>query len=145
LEITIGADGHEARRASEWLEAVCRQRGVPQPELDRLALCLEEVLANIIAHGGETARSEPIRVRLEVEPHVEGGNAARVTVSDAGQAFDPLSAPVAGPPRSLDEATPSGMGLRMIRQCSASLDYRREAGRNHLTFGTRWSGDSIRS
>ena len=141
-EIAIGADPHEARRASEWLETMCQEHGVPQPEVDRLALCLEEVLMNIIDHGGSTARSEPIRLRFQVEPHVEGDSAAKVTVTDAGEAFDPISGTLANAPKTLDEALPGGMGLRMIRQCSHALDYRREAGRNYLTFGTHWSKDS---
>jgi len=137
-EIAIAADAHGARHASEWLEAMCRQHGVPQAECDRLAICLEEVLMNIIDHGGPTALSEPVRLQFQVE----GNQAARLTVSDAGEAFDPLSWSLATAPRTLDEARPDGMGLRMIRQCSHALDYRREAGRNHLTFGTHWSTDS---
>ena len=144
-EIRIHADPQGARRASEWLETACRRVGVPQSECDRLALCLEEVLANIIEHGGETALSEPIRVVVEVDPRVESDHAVRVTVSDAGKAFDPLSAPLPRGPASLEDALPRGMGLGMIRQCSSSLNYRREAGRNHLTFGTRWGRDSNRS
>jgi serine/threonine-protein kinase RsbW len=133
--ITIGADSQEARRASQWLESTCRDLAVPREEIDRLALCLEEVLANIISHGGEAARSEPVRVQLEVEPQ-DGDCAARVTVSDAGTAFDPLSAPMAPAPRTLSEALPRGMGLGIIRQCS--LGYQRQGGRNHLTFGATW-------
>jgi serine/threonine-protein kinase RsbW len=139
--ITIGADSHEARRASHWLESTCRELAVPQEQVDRLALCLEEVLANIITHGGEAARSEPVRVQLEVEPH-EGDCAARVTVSDAGEAFDPLSAPMTPAPRTLEEALPRGMGLGIIRQCS--LGYRRQGGRNHLTFGASWKESAHR-
>lgn len=136
--ITIGADAQGARRASIWLETACGEQGVPRPQIDRLALCLEEALANIIAHGGELARAEPVRVHLEIEPCAEGGVGAKVTVSDAGNAFDPLTAPMAAIPRSLDEALPRGMGLGLIRQCSWSLGYRRQGGFNHLTFGTRW-------
>jgi anti-sigma regulatory factor (Ser/Thr protein kinase) len=77
-------------------------------------------------------------VAFEVAP-LEGDNAARVTVSDSGKAFDPSSAPEAKTPTTLEEALPHGMGLGLIRQCSSSLHYRREAGRNQLTFGTRWS------
>ena len=137
-QLTIGADAQEARRASEWLDTTCRQHGVPQAEVDRLALCLDEALANIIDHGGKTALSEPVRVQLEVGPH-ESGDMARVTVSDAGMAFDPLTAPTGGPASTLDEAVPGGRGLGIIRHCSFSLDYRREDGRNHLTFGTLWT------
>ena len=143
-EITIGADPREARRASEWLESACRQSGVPQVEVDRLMLCLEEVVSNIIDHGGQTARSGPVRVQFAVEP-LHGGNTAQVTVSDAGKPFDPVSAPIEKLPATLDEALPRGRGLLLIRQCCSSLHYRREGGQNHLTFGTRWSADSNRA
>jgi hypothetical protein len=51
-ELTIGADGAEVRRATVWLEETCRRRRVPLEQADRLALCLHEVRANVIAHGG---------------------------------------------------------------------------------------------
>ena len=143
--ITIGADAQGARRASIWLESACGQQGVPRPQVDRLALCLEEALANVIAHGGELAHSEPVRVQLEIEPCEDGGYGAKVTVSDAGSAFDPLTAPMAAVPRNLDEALPRGMGLGIIRQCTWSLAYRRQGGFNHLTFGTRWSEEPTRT
>ena len=143
--ITIAADIDEARRASLWLETACGQLGVPRAQVDRLALCLEEVLANVIAHGGLGAHSEPVRVQLEVEPVEAGGHEAKVTVSDAGTAFDPLSAALAAAPRTLHEALPRGMGLGIIRKCASSLDYRRQGGHNHLTFGARWSEDEDRA
>ena len=136
-ELTIGANGEEVRRASEWLDATCHRRGVPQPQAERLVLCLNEVLANVIDHGGTAAQSEPIRLRLEVGIDPEHREAS-VTVSDAGVAFNPLSAPTRALPRTLEEAMPSGMGLEIIRRCASSLAYRHEGGRNHFTFGTRW-------
>jgi anti-sigma regulatory factor (Ser/Thr protein kinase) len=124
------------RRASEWLEAACRRRNVPQALAERLALCLHEVLANVIAHGGPSALAAPIALTLEVSVGPEGIKAG-VTVSDAGKAFDPRSVPQKAPPRTLDEATPGGLGLAMIRLSSDWLDYRHEGGRNHFVFGAR--------
>jgi len=137
-ELAIGAEGAEVRRASEWLEATCRQRGVPQALAEQLVLCLNEVLANVMAHGGRTVHSEPIRLQLEVWVDQDLGKAS-VTVSDAGIAFDPLSVPKKALPTTLDEATPGGMGLVLLRRFCSVLHYRREAGRNHLTFGTSWN------
>lgn len=137
-ELAIEANGAEVRRASEWLDAICRQREVPQALADRLALCLNEVLANVIAHGGRSAHAAPIRLLLEVGPDPEG-SIASVTVSDAGMAFDPLSVPKKILPKTLEEVEPGGLGLVMIRRCSDLLYYRHEGGQNHLTFGTRWS------
>lgn len=136
-ELAIGAQGAEVRRASDWLDAACRQRGVPPALAEQLALCLNEVLANVIIHGGSAAASEPIRLLFEVELDGDRGRAS-VTVSDAGKAFDPLSVPRRTRPRTLDEASPGGLGLELIRRFCSVLRYRREGGRNHLTFGTRW-------
>lgn len=137
-ELAISASGAEARRASEWLEATCRQRGVPHALAEQLVLCLNEVLANVMAHGGRTVHSEPIRLQFVVDVDREHGEAS-VTVSDAGIAFDPLSVPERALPKTLDEATPGGLGLVMIRRFCSWLRYRHEGGRNHLTFGTRWN------
>ena len=137
-ELTIDANGAEVRRASEWLDATCQQRDVPQALVERLVLCLSEVLANVIAHGGGTALSAPIRLLLEIRLE-QGCRKASVTVSDAGIAFNPLLVPKRVLPKTLGDASAGGLGLVMIRRCSDWLDYRHEDGHNHLTFGARWS------
>lgn len=134
-EISIHADGAEVRRATDWLEAMCRENQVPSAQVDRLLLCLNEVLANVIAHGG--SRTPPVTLRLEINPDEERWEAS-VTVSDGCKSFDPLSIPKRVRPASLDEAPTRGMGLEILRGCSDVLQYRHEGGRNHLTFGTRW-------
>ena len=137
-ELRIAADGDEVRRASEWLHATCRRREVPREHVERLVLCLNEVLANVIVHGGASARSAPVKLTLEVSVD-DGAGRAGVTVSDAGIAFDPVAVPPRALPKTLDEASGGGLGLAMIRRCSDWLHYRREKGRNHFTFGARWS------
>jgi len=136
-ELTIAASGAEVRRATEWLAAACGRRAVPQALVERLALCLHEVLANVITHGGSAALAAPIRMLLEVRLDADCSTAG-VTVTDAGMAFDPLSVPDRIAPRTLAQASASGLGLVMIRRCSDWLDYRRENGHNRLTFGARW-------
>ena len=137
-ELTIDANGAEVRRASEWLSTACQRCEVPEAFAERLGLCLNEALANVITHGGPSARSAPVRLLLEVGTD-EDCREASVTVSDAGRAFDPTSVPRKALPKTLDEASPGGRGLVMIRRCSDWLRYRREGGLNHLTFGARWT------
>jgi phosphoserine phosphatase RsbU/P len=137
-ELSIGAEAAEVRRASAWLESACRQRDVPEAMAERLVLSLNEVLANVIRHGGANALSLPVLLHLEVVADTDGGKAS-MTVSDAGIAFNPLSVAEKPLPKTLAEAAPGGLGLVMIRRFSDWLDYRHEDGRNHLTFGTRWS------
>lgn len=139
-ELAISASGAEVRRASEWLSGICLQRDIPVMQAQRLEICLNEVLANILAHAGSTASTAPVRLQLEVQCAAEAGE-ARVTVSDAGFAFNPLAVTMPPRPNTLAEARAGGLGLVMIRRCSDWLDYCREGGHNHFTFGTRWIRD----
>ena len=136
-QLTLRADASEMGRASQWVDALCRQHGVPQEQVGRLLLCLDDALANVLTHGGPAALSHPIGLLFEMSVDPESRTAS-VTLSDAGTAFDPVSAPEKEPPKTLDEAVPHGRGLQMIRACSSVLRYRHEGGRNHLTFGTSW-------
>jgi serine phosphatase RsbU (regulator of sigma subunit)/anti-sigma regulatory factor (Ser/Thr protein kinase) len=136
-ELTLPADAAEGPRAAEWLEVMCSKHGVPRESVDRLLLCLDDAFANVLAHGGPAALSQPIGLQFEIEVDAQSRTAI-VTLSDAGIAFDPVSAPDKPLPKTLEEAVPSGRGLQMIRACASVLRYRREGGRNHLTFGTRW-------
>ena len=133
-ELAIEANGEEIRRASEWLSAALHTRAVPDALADKLVLCLNEVLANVVTHGGPPARSAPVRLVLAGEP-----GQASVTVSDAGPAFDPTAFEPKALPKSLDEATAGGRGLLIVRRCSDWQRYRHEGGLNHLTFGARWA------
>lgn len=136
-EISIRADSGEFRQASAWLEKSGAEMGVPAPELERLDLCLNETLANIIEHGGNSALAAPIHLRLEARAG-EVRCEATLTVSDGGAAYNPLAAPLKPLPGSLAEANPGGLGLRLIRKMSDVLHYSCNDGRNQLTFGVHW-------
>lgn len=132
-ELSIDASAEEVRRASEWMVAACQRRQLPDNMTARLDLCLNEVLANVVAHGGASARSAPMHLKLASD----AARGTALTVSDAGQPFDPTAASMQARPRTLDEAVPGGRGLEMIRRLSDWVRYRHEDGRNHFTFGVR--------
>jgi anti-sigma regulatory factor (Ser/Thr protein kinase) len=136
-QFTLRADTAEARRAVLWLERTGAEHGVPDEQNDRLAHCLDEALANVIAHGGADARSADIVLRFEVKRDAHGGEAI-VIVSDAGAPFDPAGAKAMPRPRTLAEATEGGLGLHLLRGFADRLSYRRVEDRNHLTFSVRW-------
>lgn len=136
-ETSVSADSSEVRNASAWLTRVCLERGVPAEQISRLDLCLNETLANIIAHGGGAARSSPVSLNFNL--HQKSGSAeAELTVSDSGAAFDPLAFQPKSSPQTLSEAEPGGLGLIMMRSYADHMSYRYSEGRNQLTFGVCW-------
>lgn len=99
--------------------------------------CLNEALANVLSHGGPQALTAPIRLSLHVR-HESGGHVADLKMTDAGVAFNPLDHVPNSRPQSLDEAEIGGLGIRMMKEFSDELHYRRVDGENHLSFGVRW-------
>jgi serine/threonine-protein kinase RsbW len=136
-ELRIRASADRVRDASHWLAQLGAAFGIPGDQLNRLDLCLNEALANIISHGSPAASTELVHLRLDVRRDGEACEAT-VTVSDAGPAFDMSSAGAKQRPKSLAEAEPGGLGLLMIRSFSDKLGYDYRDGRNHLSFGVQW-------
>src|SRR4029450_6144969 len=97
-ELTIRGDTRAARRASVWLASVALAQKVPREQIVRLDHCLDEALANVIAHGGPTALASPVRVQFAVR-RSQGTCTAELSVADAGVAFDPSTYPREPTPR----------------------------------------------
>lgn len=140
VSFSIRPDSSEIRRASAWLDAAGNELGIPGDELWRLDLCLNEALANVITHGMPIA-SAPIRLCLVVQRE-DGGGSARLTISDAAAAFNPLAVVPRPKPLTVAEAEPGGHGLNLMRRFARSLDYEHRDGHNHLTMHFRWHGDA---
>lgn len=139
-ELSICADTGEVRYASAWLATVCLAHSVPSGLIGRLDICLNEVLANVIAHGGAAALMVPIHLQFEMQ-RSQGSCMATVMVSDAGIAFDPravLQKPKPEP-KSLSEVEPGGLGLVLIRSNADNLVYRRSEGLNRFSFSVYWT------
>ena len=91
---------------------------------EKLAIVVEEWLINVVEHG-EAAPDSRIALSLE---RLEG--LVRLTVTDAGQAFDPREAVFEGP--NLERG--GGAGLALIQAWTRIAAYRRRAGRNRVVL-----------
>ena len=136
--LTIRAEIDDVRQAAAWLAAAGLDWQIPPEALSRLDHCLDEVLANVIMHGGAGAHQSPVLLELQLHRCGAAGEAA-LTVSDGGIAFDPLGVVAKPRPTSLDEAEPGGLGLLMLRSNADRLSYQFFDQRNHLTFAVSWS------
>lgn len=115
-----GAVAHALRVARSFSDA----RDLPSTAADRLAVVVEEWVANVVEHGAAHPDSRIILRMTHRSDHV------RLTVSDAGRPFDPREAVFAGP----NAERGGGAGLELIRAWSRIVDYRRRAGRNRLVL-----------
>jgi len=138
LCLEIDPDPQEFRRASSWLRAGGAFLGVPQEQIDRLELCLNEVLANLVEHGGDAVASHAIQLELGASP-VASGFGIQLVVCDQGEPFDSGQVDPRPLPGSLEQASPGGLGLLLVRTFCDGMHYRVQEGRNELRITMHWT------
>ncbi len=77
LCLEIDPDPQEFRRASSRLRAGGASLGVPEEQIDRVELCLNEVLANLVDHGGDAVASNAIQLELGASSVPGGARSCR--------------------------------------------------------------------
>jgi len=118
----------ELRPLSAWATEIARGLGSSESRCRDIDLCLTEAVANIICHGYSDDAPHEITVELASEP-----GALVMRIEDDARPFDPLARSTPQPP-SLDEATPTGRGILLMRSTAASMSYERVGSRNRLTL-----------
>jgi len=108
--------------------AFADEEAIPEELAARLAIVVEELVANILRHGAAQA-SVFIDGKMEKMP---GG--IHLTLIDDGVHFNPKRALV---DRSPNPETGGGSGIPLVRAWSDNLDYRCEGGLNWLELHLR--------
>jgi len=121
-------------RLPEVLEAVggaAIAAGLPEARCDHLALAVEEAFVNICRHAyaGNAGR---IDVRVG---HRQGE--VSIELADEGPPFDPLATAAPDPDRPLDDRTPGGMGIMLLKTITDEVRYSRDQERNVLAMVVR--------
>lgn len=96
---------------------------------NRARLVFEEIVTNVIRYGFADSGSHIIRAIAQLD-----GPDLKLSFDDDGKSFDPTTAPVPAPDRSLAQASIGGRGLMLVRAAARRIDYERTSdGRNRLT------------
>lgn len=119
----------ELRRMSQWLRECCSRAGVPEDLIQRMDLCANEALANIMSYAYADQAAHEIALTLEA-----ASDHARLSIRDDGKPFNPLAMPEHTLPDSLAEASVGGLGVHLIRNMMTSCAYERQAAHNVLTL-----------
>ncbi len=129
IHVSVRNDIHEVARASEILAGFWADHQLPsEPEMDA-SLALEEILSNVIRHGCEPGRDYDIRVRISL-----GKGRYELQISDNATPYNPLLRPDPNLDLPLEQRTPGGLGIFLVKQLADDLRYEFENGRNILTF-----------
>jgi serine/threonine-protein kinase RsbW len=119
----------EFRRAGDDLAAWLDAENIPASAALVARLALDELVANVAAHGADDGREPIVSFTCNAEPgHL------LVQVDDDGLPFDPRQVPSPDLDVPLDERRIGGLGLHLLRRLASRFDYERRDGRNRVTL-----------
>nr|WP_246499960.1 ATP-binding protein [Azospirillum soli] len=131
LEARLTDDPVHRGQLAARIEGFAARHALPDTLAVALSLCLDELIANAITHGG--ARSICVSATKD-------GLALHARIEDDGIAFDPFSdAPPPPLHTPIDERPPGGLGVLLVRRSVTDARYRRENGRNVIILRWAWS------
>jgi anti-sigma regulatory factor (Ser/Thr protein kinase) len=128
-QIVIQAKLEQLPDLQHWVEALAVDFHLPPPLVNRIDLCLTELVANIIAYGYPDGAVGTVSISFwrQLEQII-------TRIDDDGAAFDPTSYVLPGLPRSLADASGGGRGIRLVRHFADELHYLRGAAGNELVL-----------
>jgi anti-sigma regulatory factor (Ser/Thr protein kinase) len=129
--------------AGRWIESLSAEEGFPEDLTFGVQLCVEELFANLVRHGGglweKSSAPGAAPVSMVISMSRQGDELA-VVLEDDGAPFDVATAvpkPVEG---TLETAQPGGLGIQLINKFSNGLAYERVGGVNRTTLKFLWPG-----
>lgn len=108
------------------LEEELAARGAPMAVVSSVLIAADEIISNIINHGG---RSPAVQVDAQV---LDGE--VRICITDDGVAFDPLQAASPDTTLSLEAREIGGLGIHLVRKLMDHVAYERRGKHNRLQF-----------
>jgi serine/threonine-protein kinase RsbW len=124
--LTIPADAHEMRHVRDFAAAFAVEYQLPDDEVARVLIILEELLTNTVKYGyPEKDCRGCVEISMEL---VE----ARLTIQfiDDAREFDPFAHALQEVGGNTDARQVGGLGLYVVRALAHEKRYRRADGRN---------------
>lgn len=113
--------------AAQWVDTIAVEQQFPEQLVFALQICLEELLTNVVRHGGAKSSGDlsevpipPLNVEISISI---GAQRVSMTVEDNGKPFDVVNAPAHRIDQPLDEVQPGELGIQLIRNFASSIAY----------------------
>ena len=128
MKFTFDATIAGLAKAMSTLEEALDGAGCPMSAKTKLMVAMDEVASNIVHYSG--APDFDVEIDFPENP-----DAVRISFSDAGKAFNPLTeASTADMTAKLEDRQIGGLGMFMVKKMMDNVEYVHENGRNILTI-----------
>ena len=135
----VADDLRDVGGAVAWVDAEIAAACLPEETRNRIGVCLEEALVNLITHGRAAENQKDIELALTAD-----SDGATILISDRCIPFDVTrEAPPTAPTK--EDMHEGGMGIRLLRAFATEIAYASSGGRNTLAMIIRPKGPDIRA
>ncbi len=129
IDITLTADAAALPVVESALETFVEENELPPRTGYTLALIVEELVTNIVKYGYAGADAGPLKLTVKLDNDRVVG-----TLIDAGAPFDPTSMATPDVEAEMEDRRIGGLGVHLVRTMSEDFSYRRDEGRNVVSF-----------
>ena len=137
-KLTVRAEEDSLYMVLEMIDKVLDDAGCSARAKKQIGMAVEEIFINIASYAYPDGDGEAeILINILDEPLL-----AEITISDAGDAYDPLAKPDPDLEMEVEERQAGGFGIYLVKEVMDEISYRREDGRNILTMRKCLNGPS---
>jgi len=131
LELEVGLDRNEPRRAVEEFERFALEQELPMELIFKFQLALDELLTNVVSYAFDGEAPDPV-ITLVLQVTDSGLEAL---LRDNGRPFNPLrDAPAPDLTLSAEDRRVGGLGIHLTKAFVHTLRYERVDGWNRLNL-----------
>lgn len=127
LELFFRNSADEAPRMARKVEQFLTDKEVAEPIINKILLCVDELITNIIAHAYTDNEEHAVELQCTVAPTY-----LILELRDDGVEFDPTKQTRASTEGSLEERSVGGLGIHLVTSLMDSVEYQREGDFNVL-------------
>ena len=128
-ELVLLNDIQEISRLASFIEVIGEELSLPATVAFNLNLALEEAVSNIILYAYPDQTGKEIKVHATTT-----ANCPVFTLTDTGEAFDPLDVKDTDITLPLEDRPVGGLGIFLIKNIMDEVEYQRIEGKNIFTL-----------
>lgn len=127
LELTFSNNAEEAPRMARRIEKFMQERNVDESYINKILLCVDELITNIIAHAYTDEEEHAVSLECTLAPTF-----IQLELRDDGVPFDPTKQTRAQVDGDLDTREVGGLGIHLVTSLMDKVEYEREGVFNVL-------------
>lgn len=127
MTLHFANNAEEAPRIARRVEHFLHEKHIPQSTINKILLCVDELVTNIIAHAYVDDAEHAVSLEVRVFPeHLE------LELRDDGVAFDPTVQTRPSVIKSIEDREVGGLGIHLVLTIMDKVEYDREGDYNVL-------------